>query len=91
MFLGFVETAPNARQTQHLHAEHPDPIDKLFAIHLGTCKVAFFPHAHAPLQRPGVQRGTEVTNERNLAKLRPQLNEEEWSNLFGENMLRSGQ
>ena len=47
---------------------------------------------HAEIgQRPGVQRGTEVTNERNLAKLRPQLNEEEWSNLFGENMLRSGQ
>lgn len=42
-------------------------------------------------ERPGVQRGTEVSNERNLSSLRPQLTEEAWSNLFGENMLKSGQ
>lgn len=41
-------------------------------------------------KRPGVQRGTEITNERNLASLRPELTEEAWSNLFGENMLKSG-
>jgi len=41
-------------------------------------------------ERPGVKRGTEITNERNLASLRPELTEEAWSNLFGENMLNSG-
>lgn len=40
-------------------------------------------------ERPGVKRGTEITNERNLASLRPELTEEAWSNLFGENMLNS--
>lgn len=40
-------------------------------------------------QRPGVQRGTSITNAPNLSSLRPQLNEEQWSNLFGENMLAS--
>lgn len=40
--------------------------------------------------RPGVQKGTEIGNERNLASLRPQLSEEAWSNLFGDNMLKSG-
>jgi len=40
-------------------------------------------------ERPGVRRGTEIGNERNLASLRPQLSEEAWSNLFGENMLKS--
>lgn len=42
-------------------------------------------------ERPGVRRGTEISNERNLSSLRPQLTEEAWSNLFGENMLKSGQ
>lgn len=41
--------------------------------------------------RPGVQKGTQIGNERNLSSLRPQLTEEAWSNLFGENMLKSGQ
>lgn len=40
--------------------------------------------------RTGVQKGTEIGNERNLSSLRPQLSEEAWSNLFGENMLKSG-
>ncbi len=40
--------------------------------------------------RPAVKRGTEVTNAANLAALRPVLSEEAWSNLFGENMLKSG-
>lgn len=40
-------------------------------------------------ERPAVQRGTEVRNAPNLSSLRPELNEEQWSNLFGENMLAS--
>ena len=39
--------------------------------------------------RPAVQRGTEVKNAPNLSSLRPTLTPEEWSNLFGENMLKS--
>jgi GST-like protein len=41
--------------------------------------------------RPAVMRGTEVKNAPNLASLRPVLSEEAWSNLFGENMLKSGE
>ncbi len=42
-------------------------------------------------ERPAVTRGTEVTNAPNLSSLRPKLTPEAWSNLFGENMLRSGE
>ena len=41
--------------------------------------------------RPGVQRGVEVKNAPNLASLRPVLTPEQWSNLFGENMLKSAE
>jgi GST-like protein len=41
--------------------------------------------------RPAVMRGTEVKNAPNLSSLRPVLSEEAWSNLFGENMLKSAQ
>ena len=41
-------------------------------------------------ERPAVKRGTEVKNAPNLSSLRPVLTEEQWSNLFGENMLQSG-
>jgi len=41
--------------------------------------------------RPAVQAGTEVKNAPNLASLRPTLTPEQWSNLFGENMLKSGE
>jgi GST-like protein len=41
--------------------------------------------------RPAVQRGTEVKNAPNLGSLRPVLTPEEWSNLFGENMLKSSE
>lgn len=41
--------------------------------------------------RPAVQRGTEVKNAPNLASLRPTLTPEQWSNLFGENMLKSAE
>lgn len=40
--------------------------------------------------RPAVQRGTEVRNASNLSSVRPVLTREQWSNLFGENMLKSG-
>ena len=40
-------------------------------------------------ERPAVARGTEVKNAPNLASLRPTLSPEAWSNLFGENMLKS--
>jgi GST-like protein len=40
-------------------------------------------------ERPAVQRGTAVTNVANLSSLRPTLSEEQWSNLFGKNMLES--
>jgi GST-like protein len=42
-------------------------------------------------ERPGVLRGAEAKNAPNLASLRPKLTAEQWSNLFGENMLKSGQ
>ncbi|HEY0651436.1 glutathione S-transferase family protein [Phenylobacterium sp.] len=41
--------------------------------------------------RPAVQRGTEVKNAPNLGSQRPVLTPEEWSNLFGENMLKSSE
>ncbi|WP_373009311.1 glutathione S-transferase C-terminal domain-containing protein, partial [Hyphomonas sp.] len=41
-------------------------------------------------ERPAIASGTEVKNAANLASLRPTLTVEQWSNLFGENMLRSG-
>ena len=41
--------------------------------------------------RPAVMRGTEVKNAPNLSKLRPTLTSEQWSNLFGENMLKSSE
>jgi hypothetical protein len=40
-------------------------------------------------KRPAVLRGTEVKTSANLTSLRPTLNAEEWSNLFGENALKS--
>lgn len=40
-------------------------------------------------ERPAVQRGTDVKNAANLASARPVLTEEQWSNLFGENMLKA--
>lgn len=42
-------------------------------------------------ERPAVQRATEVKNAPNLSSLRPVLTPEEWSNLFGENMLKSSE
>jgi GST-like protein len=42
-------------------------------------------------ERPAVMRGTEVKNAPNLSSLRPTLTPEEWSNLFGENMLKSAE
>lgn len=40
-------------------------------------------------ERPAVQRGTDVKNAANLSSARPVLTEEQWSNLFGENMLKA--
>jgi GST-like protein len=42
-------------------------------------------------ERPAVMRGTEVKNAPNLSSLRPALTMEQWSNLFGENMLKSSE
>ena len=42
-------------------------------------------------ERPAVARGTEVKNAPNLSSLRPKLTAEQWSNLFGENMLKSSE
>jgi GSH-dependent disulfide-bond oxidoreductase len=42
-------------------------------------------------ERPAVMRGTEVKNAPNLSSLRPTLTPEAWSNLFGENMLKSSE
>jgi GST-like protein len=39
--------------------------------------------------RPAVQAGSAVRNTANLSSLRPVLTPEQWSNLFGEAMLRS--
>jgi GST-like protein len=39
--------------------------------------------------RPGVIAGTSVENPANLSSARPVLNEEQWSNLFGRNMLNA--
>jgi GSH-dependent disulfide-bond oxidoreductase len=39
--------------------------------------------------RPAVQAGTGVANTANLASARPVLTAEQWSNLFGDNMLRA--
>ena len=44
---------------------------------------------NAIAERPAVQRGTDVKNAVNLASARPVLTEEQWSNLFGENMLKA--
>lgn len=41
-------------------------------------------------ERPAVDKGTGVRNAPNLASPRPVLTPEQWSNLFGETMLRSG-
>ncbi len=41
--------------------------------------------------RPAVQRGTEVKNAPNLSSLRPTLTPDQWSNLFGDNMLKSSE
>ncbi len=38
-------------------------------------------------QRPAVVAGTSVKNAANLSSARPVLSEEQWSNLFGQNML----
>lgn len=42
-------------------------------------------------ERPAVMRGTEIKNAPNLSSLRPALTPEQWSNLFGENMLKSSE
>lgn len=42
-------------------------------------------------ERPAVKRGTETRNAANLQSLRPVLTPEQWSNLFGENMLKSSE
>lgn len=42
-------------------------------------------------ERAAVARGTEVKNAPNLSSLRPTLSPEQWSNLFGENMLKSSE
>nr|WP_243451852.1 glutathione binding-like protein [Sphingosinicella soli] len=39
--------------------------------------------------RPAVERGTAVKNSANASSARPVLTAEQWSNLFGENMLKS--
>lgn len=39
--------------------------------------------------RPGVIAGTSVENPANLSSARPVLSEEQWSNLFGRNMLNA--
>jgi len=41
--------------------------------------------------RPAVMRGTEARNAANLQKLRPVLTPQQWSNLFGENMLKASE
>jgi len=41
--------------------------------------------------RPAVQRGIETKNAPNLQKRRPELTPQQWSNLFGENMLKSSE
>ncbi|MGI9361673.1 MAG: glutathione binding-like protein [Parasphingorhabdus sp.] len=38
-------------------------------------------------ERPAVIRGTDLKNAANLSSARPVLSEEQWSNLFGKNML----
>ncbi len=57
--------------------------------------LADYPHAErwfdAIAARPAVERGTGVRNAPNLASARPVLTAEQWSNLFGDNMLRSGE
>jgi GST-like protein len=40
-------------------------------------------------ERPAVKRGVETRNAPNLQSRRPVLTPEQWSNLFGENMLKS--
>ncbi|WP_033075533.1 glutathione S-transferase C-terminal domain-containing protein [Sphingopyxis sp. MWB1] len=40
-------------------------------------------------ERPAVQAGTNVGNSANLSSARPVLNEEQWSNLFGQNMWKA--
>jgi GSH-dependent disulfide-bond oxidoreductase len=42
-------------------------------------------------ERPAVVRGTEARNAANLQKRRPVLTPAQWSNLFGENMLKAGE
>lgn len=39
--------------------------------------------------RPAVQAGTNIQNSGNFSSARPVLTEEQWSNLFGENMWRA--
>jgi GST-like protein len=41
--------------------------------------------------RPAVQAGSAVRNSANLSSLRPVLTAEQWSNLFGEAMLKSAE
>jgi GSH-dependent disulfide-bond oxidoreductase len=40
-------------------------------------------------QRPAVVRASEMKNAPNLSRRRPDLTPEQWSNLFGENMLKA--
>ncbi|WP_298017349.1 glutathione S-transferase N-terminal domain-containing protein [uncultured Parasphingopyxis sp.] len=39
--------------------------------------------------RPAVERGTDVKNAANLSSARPVLTDEQWSNLFGDNLHKS--
>jgi len=40
-------------------------------------------------ERPAVIAGTDVKNAANLSSARPVLTDEQWSNLFGKNMLEA--
>lgn len=44
---------------------------------------------NAIAERPAVINGTDVKNAANLSSARPVLSEEQWSNLFGRNMLNA--
>lgn len=56
------------------------PLDRFTSIQRWFAAIA---------ERPAVMRGTQITNAPNLSSARPVLTPEQWSNLFGENMLAS--
>jgi GSH-dependent disulfide-bond oxidoreductase len=63
------------------------------AIRVIDLDIADFPATQAWFEkigeRPAVQIGTDVKNASNLASARPVLTEEQWSNLFGDNIHES--